>query len=153
MNSVTVAEAVLLYEDMSRSGAWPRARAEALAQIPLLRGTNAVSWFKMNRPCPVLSSNGMCSAYRVRPIACSTHFVTSDPSSCDPWAMGASEYSPLDFRDVAMEETERMVRTLEEGGILQLELPMPQALMVAERVSTRSGLTLEQVTSYVMNEL
>jgi hypothetical protein len=33
-------------------------------------------------PCCPLLINGACSAYRVRPVVCRTHFVSSHPSSC-----------------------------------------------------------------------
>jgi Fe-S-cluster containining protein len=33
-------------------------------------------------PCCPLLVNGLCSAYPVRPLACRTHFVSSDPLAC-----------------------------------------------------------------------
>lgn len=151
--TVSVAEAVLMYEHLKTSGDWPRARAACVEQAPSARGATPVAWFKMNIKCPVLKENRSCGAHPVRPIACSTHFVQSEPAACDPWAKAPGPYKPLDFRDVAIEETSRLLESLEPYGVLQMQLPLPLALLLAERVSVQSGLSLEQVISYLFNEL
>ena len=57
-------------------------------------------------PCCPLLVNGQCSAYSVRPVACRTHFVCSNPKSCqaanDP---ESTEEAPVVLRSVVMGTT------------------------------------------------
>ena len=71
-------------------------------------------------PCCPLLVDGVCSAYPVRPLACRTHFVSSDPRSCcaanDPTS---TEDAPVVLRSVvtATSPFSRAMRDhIEEGG-------------------------------------
>jgi Fe-S-cluster containining protein len=71
-------------------------------------------------PCCPLLVDGVCSAYPVRPLACRTHFVSSDPLSCcaanDP---ASTEDAPVVLRSVvaATSPFSRAIRDhIEEGG-------------------------------------
>lgn len=41
-------------------------------------------YFKKKIPCVFLSARGSCTIYEVRPAVCRYHYVTSDPSNCEP---------------------------------------------------------------------
>lgn len=151
LTRVTVAEAILMYEHLLQDGTWSGVRAAAVEQAPEANKASPVSWYKMNIKCPALR-DGRCAAYPVRPIACSTHFVQSEPSACDPWSANVGAFRTLDFRDIAMEETTRLIDSLEPYGVLQIELAIPVALLLAERISVQSGLSLEQTISLFFNE-
>lgn len=47
-------------------------------------------WMVSKRGCPFLDKkSGDCRIYSVRPAACRTYFVTSDPANCSPDRPGA----------------------------------------------------------------
>ncbi len=102
--------------------------------------------------CPVLTDDGMCSAHSVRPPTCSTHLVTSRPGGCDPWSPTGAEYKPLDLSRVYVESQVRIRQSLPEGGIMGMVLPLPLALLVADRVAIRTDLTLDQALDIVSRE-
>lgn len=62
---------------------------EKLEQV-LCRGdldpTNLLlsSFYQLKRPCPLLSPEGTCSVYPVRPLTCRIYMSFSDPSRCSP---------------------------------------------------------------------
>lgn len=152
--SITVAEAVLIYSHLSQFGRWAAISLECRKQLPDIKNSGSVSWFLMNRKCPVLDlEKGTCSAYSVRPVACSTHFVTSKPELCDSWNSGAGDYSPVDFSDLYEEFQEKLATNIAGHGILSLELPLPQALLLAERINLQSGMSLDKAVSLFINEL
>lgn len=151
---ISMAEAVLIYQHVLDKGVWPRVKEVAKAQLPLVRSTDPVAWMKMNLKCPILDpASQKCSAYEVRPAICATHYVTSSPSLCDPWSTASGTYSPLDFNDLLVEFRKRAGSHVEGYGILSLELPIPLALLLAERINTLSGLTMEQAITVMFNEL
>lgn len=42
------------------------------------------SFYLLRRPCPLLTNDGRCSVYPVRPITCRAYISLSDPWRCDP---------------------------------------------------------------------
>ena len=107
-----------------------------------------MAWFKMAIPCPVLGDDDRCGAYPVRPPTCSCHFVTSDPSLCSPWDHGEGEYEALDFHDLFDEYKGRLSEAVQAYGIFTLVQPIPSALLFAERISVRSGMTLSEAIAF-----
>lgn len=151
---LTVAEATVIQEHLSKTGQWPEVRARAVALAPTVKSANPVSWFKMNLKCPVLDEEGRtCRAYAVRPTPCSVHFATSDPALCDPWATKGGDYSPVEMVDVHEGFVRRLEPNLDGHGILALRLAMPLALLLAERIKHQRGMTVQEVMSLVYNEL
>lgn len=47
-------------------------------------------FYQMRRPCPLLSADGSCSIYEVRPLTCRIYLSFSDPLRCDPEYINAS---------------------------------------------------------------
>ena len=151
---ITMAEAVLIYDDLYQKKLWPQVRVVAKGQAPMIKDIPPMSWFKMNLKCPILDqSKQTCLAYPIRPAICSTHFVSSDASMCDPWSSNSNAFKSLDFIDLLIEFRERASSHIEGYGILSLELPVPTALLLAERINTLSGLSIDQVMSIMYSEL
>jgi len=151
---ITAAEALIIQEHLEKSGQWPQVEARARALLALARDTPPVSWFKMNITCPVLDPvSRLCTAYETRPSPCSTHFVRSDPSQCDPWTMKSGKYDPVDFVDIHTDFQKALEKTIDGYGILALKYPMPIALIFAARIKMQSGLGPNEVMSLIFNEL
>lgn len=154
MIRITMAEAVLIYEHLKGSGAWPEVRKACMGQLKLLGSAGAMTWFKMNQKCPVLNKDtNMCKAYKVRPPACSTHFVTSDPELCDPWSANQGKYESVDSSDLTEEFQKRLEESIRGEGILMITLPMASALTLAEKISVKSGLNLPEIVTLFFKEL
>lgn len=150
----TVAEAVLLYGHLKKSGRWGEVRRRARKALPMAKDAEPVSWFMMRIPCPVLDpETSRCLAYPVRPAACSTHFVRSDPEICNPHGVRSGAYVPVDFNDLTEKFLRRLVSSVAGYGILQLQLPLQSGLLLAEAVNLQSGLSLERAVSMFFNEL
>jgi len=147
----TVAEAAVMVAALRASGDWVRVRAAAKALAGLARECPPDTWFKMRTRCPVLSDDGRCSAYAVRPPTCSVHLVTSDPSACDPWSPDPS-FEPLDLSEVYLESQLAVKRAVPPGGIMAVVLPLPLALLLADRVAVRTDLTFEQAMEMMARE-
>jgi Fe-S-cluster containining protein len=151
---ITIAEALIIQDELEKTGQWPQAEKRAHALLITARDTPPVSWFKMNIMCPVLDPvTKLCTAYDFRPTPCSTHFVKSDPALCDPWSMKSGQFDPIDFIDLH-EELQQILRKIVDGyGILALKYSMPIALIFASRIKTQSGLGPNEVMSLIFNEL
>lgn len=151
---ISMAEAVLIYEHLSETGRWTEVRRTCVGQMKLLGPVDPMVWFKMNQKCPVLDrKTDMCTAYSVRPATCATHFVTSDPELCDPWSAKGGKYETADFSDLFETFRRRLSASIRDYGIFTMVLPMPSALMLAEQISVKSGLSLAEVVSLFFQEL
>jgi hypothetical protein len=78
--------------------------------------------------------------------------VESDPKACNPWHAGSEPYVPADQTDLVGRFREKLEGALEGHGILTVELPMPTALLLAERVSLNTGLDVSKIVSMLFNE-
>ena len=152
---VLVAEAVLIYEYLKSKKSWPAVRERAREQFPLLKDDpHPIAWFKMGKPCPVLDpETKSCLAHSIRPIVCATHYVLSSPVTCEPWGITNKVYQPLDYPDLCTEFRTQVFNNVAGFGILSIELPLPTALLLAERISVQSGIDLSQAVSLILNEL
>lgn len=145
---ITVAEAVVMRKRLEKLGYWKSVRTKAESLNRKSMSVDSKTWFLMNIKCPVLDlETGKCMAYEVRPPACSTHFALSNPSSCDPWSMEQSQYIPWSMSDIFEEFAKTVSRNCE--GIMSTILPMSTALLVSEKASDRSGLTVDEVLAFV----
>jgi Fe-S-cluster containining protein len=76
----------------------------------------ARAYWQANIPCAFLTPAGECSIYRDRPIACRTHFVTSDPALCgteDPSIVGVADFGT---RSGAPTRVLRIAAEMRSGG-------------------------------------
>jgi Fe-S-cluster containining protein len=150
---ISVAEGILIYERLVKNGKWLNVRKNAREQFPIIHDIHPLTWFKMNRPCPVLDPDTKtCRTYEVRPAACSTHFVSSDPKLCSPWSTSTGDYKSEDMSDLLESFQKRLEECVDGFGILKLELPLPVALLLAERISIQSFTELDKAVSMLFNE-
>jgi Fe-S-cluster containining protein len=154
MVTVTVAEATIVLEHLIKSGSWPKVRELAVDQAKTSKHANGRSWFLMNIPCAVLDrQTKRCLAYSSRPTPCSVHFATSSPGLCDPWSTEGGTYEPVEMADIHAKFLEDLARHVDGYGVLALSLPMPAALLLAERVRLSPKLTSEDITAFIRTEL
>ena len=152
--TITMAEAVIAYEHLKREGSWPDVRKRAVGQMEVLKVADPMAWFKMNRKCPILDPDtDLCQAYVVRPATCATHFVTSDPELCDPWSTHTGKFETVNFPDLFGKFRQRVSECVQGYGIFTLMLPIPSGLLLAEKISVKSGLDYSEVVSLFFKEL
>lgn len=150
---VSLAEAIVIQDYLVEQNRWEAVREKAEAQLPYLENTQPVTWFQMNQACPVLDpATRLCQAYAVRPTPCSVHFVTSDPSLCDPWSTAKGVYQPTPFLDLHEEFATKLSGVVDANGIFAVRLPMPSALLLAEKVQQMKSSTEEELTAFIRSE-
>lgn len=153
-SKISVAEATLIYEYLKKNETWTGVRGRARAQFQIIRQTEPLSWFKLNIKCPILNpETNKCLAYKIRPPLCAIHFVTSSPDICDPWSSQQGKFVLHDYTSLYLKFRERLFASLEGHGIFSLELPIPTALLLSERISVKSGLDVHQALTFIYNEL
>lgn len=145
---ISMAEAIIIRNYLVKNGLWADVEKRAKDLQDFAMKLDSVTWFTMNLKCPIMNPNtGKCEAYEVRPPACSVHFVLSDPSSCDPWSTEKMSYAQFDMIDLFEDFAKSLQRTC--GDNMMIPLPIPIALLTAERMSVKSGLTLDEVISTI----
>lgn len=150
---LSVAEALILYEELKQTGKWQETRERASGLVKYVKLTNPLSWFKMNFSCPILNpKTKYCSAYNVRPTLCSIHFVTSNPAVCDPWSPTSGEYLSKSMTDLHQEFERQLNRTVDGYGVMNLRVPMPVGLLFAERIQHQKGLEFGEIMGMIYNE-
>jgi len=151
---VTVAEALVIQEYLEKTGQWPQVEQRAKLLLSIARDTPPISWFKMGIMCPVLNpENKLCTAYETRPSPCSTHFVKSDPSLCDPLTLKSGTYKPIDFIDLHDEFRKFLEKNVDGYGILALKLPISVALVFAARIKIQSKKSAGEIMELIYSEL
>jgi Fe-S-cluster containining protein len=150
--SITLAEAAVIHDHLKRSKKWEEvaARAEALRGVVVL--SNPMAWYKMGMPCPVLADD-LCLAYQVRPIACSAHFVTSDPQLCKATSTAIGFYSVRTFPEVYGAFGKAFDAAVGQKSILRRTAPMPLALLFIDRVINREINDLDELVKIMEIEL
>jgi Fe-S-cluster containining protein len=153
-SAISVAESLILLESLKEKNKWKEVRGRAKKQAPIITKSNSAAWYMMNIKCPILDlQTNKCLAYKVRPISCATHFVTSNPKLCDPWEIKSGDFESLDYKDIYREFYGKMKSEIAGFGIMNFVLSIPVSLLLAERINVQSGLSLEKVISLFFNEL
>lgn len=92
-------------------------------------------WFMSLIRCPLLSDDGLCTAYESRPFPCRVVYSTGDPHYCHPHRMG-DDTQILSrrelFETLAVTETE----ILRRHRLPHFRLPLATSLLYAERIAT-----------------
>lgn len=106
LTTISVADAVLIAERLLRKPDWltwlPRLADDARASFHADGSAiGREDYFDNQQPCSFLS-DGLCSVYEQRPVACRTHFVTTEPSRCSSVERNA-RVSKVDVQDLEME--------------------------------------------------
>lgn len=149
---ISVAEAIIISDYLVRTGKWEKIREKSRAQIEILKNSNSTSWFRMNISCPILE-NELCQAYSIRPPECSTHFVKSDPELCHPWSVQSGNYEKFDMVDLFQKFSEYIEKKTDSYGILKINLPIPVALLLANRIQVQSNKDTFETMRILFNEL
>lgn len=153
MVRLTIAEAMVIYSYLVEIGQWGEVHDLTVDQLKISKNVDPTAWFKMRIECPILDrTTKLCRAYKVRPPFCSTHFVKSSPEVCDPWYVGSEKYESDYMEKIFEKAMIRIGESIQGNGILGMELPIQSALLLAERVSIKSGLSFEQILKIISNE-
>ena len=59
----------------------------------------------------------------------------------------------MEMEDVYEESSRKIESKVDGHGILAFKLPLPVALLLAERIKHRKGLSSQEVMSFIFNEL
>lgn len=70
------------------------------------------SYYQLERPCALLSDNGICSIYEIRPLTCRIYISFSDPHSCSAECINESDI-PTYLLDLE-ESASKLLDTLHE---------------------------------------
>ncbi len=152
--TISIAEAFIIYEHLLREDKWEEVRERAVTIFKTSQEASPLSWFKMNVKCPVLDQETkLCKAYGSRPAICSTHFVSSDPAGCDPWATRDVPYESASMHDLFNEFQEELSRKVPQDGIMSMVVHLPVALLIAERINKKTTLSVQDTISLLYNEL
>lgn len=149
---ITVAEAIVIQQYLEKAGRWDSVSKKCLGLLSQVRDASPLSWFRMNVECPVLSEDS-CLAYPVRPATCSVHFARSNPALCHPWSTEPGEYLPVELDDVFSDFQKTLQSSIDAHGILSLKIPLPAALIMADRVRHQPNLSPESLIRMIFNEL
>ncbi len=152
MVHITIAEAVVIQEHLSSIGKWDSVFRKCLDLLASVRDASPVSWFRMNVECPVLEDDA-CLAYQVRPASCAVHFARSKPNLCHPWTTEPGEFVPVELEDVFLEFEKTLRSSVDAHGILAIKVPLPAALIMADRVRHQPNLSPEALVRLIYNEL
>jgi Fe-S-cluster containining protein len=119
----SLAEGALIAAHVMESPAWLselrtlRTRLqEDTNEIRTMAGPKSKSyqWMENKKGCPFLDKkSGDCRIYNVRPIACRTYFVVSEPGNCSPDKPGA-EVKIIDPSEATGPAIEGIARTRDE---------------------------------------
>lgn len=151
---ISIAEALIIFDHLKLNQIWDETRNKCISLIKIVQKSSPVSWFKMRIECPILDSKTkMCNAYEVRPPPCSTHFVKSNPEGCDPWSLKPIQYELANMVDLYDKYETEISHSLDGYGILSYRLPIPIALLFAERIQTKKGIKANDIISFIYNEL
>lgn len=100
-----------------------------------LKGSVTVRmWFELQVPCVFLTQDNLCSVYDVRPVACRTYAVVSDPKLCSPESGAAQKVGAVDNRKMIKHSLAVTWEIAKELGVLDTHAPMPVALMLAHKL-------------------
>ncbi len=154
MVQITIAEAIIIYDYLLKNHKWDEVSSRCKELLSISKNSNPISWSKMNILCPVLDpEKKLCLAYKFRPPSCSTHFVTSNPKACDPWNYEKLEYNNEQMNDLVTDFYESLSKLVANYGVLSLLLPLPVALVFAERINKIKEIDYHQLNSLITNEI
>lgn len=125
---VTRAEADVLVEWLHahRADALDAIRAKLRGWLAWYRGElaervrggmeRADAFFRHGVPCALLTDDGRCGAYEVRPVTCRNHLVKSPAAQCDPAVSTAEPEGILEVPRATYDHVVRIRHTIENQG-------------------------------------
>jgi Fe-S-cluster containining protein len=136
---ISILEAIPIHRHLAEHGQWtPSFRRQLEAHAKKTVGLAIPVWVMLNAPCPLLTSEKMCSAYDARPANCRLTFSTGDPDYCHPHALrdGLTEIVNRVPELKVFHEKEKAL--LRRHGLMHLTMPISQALLVADEILSGS---------------
>lgn len=133
---ISVTEGILLYRHLAKRGLWtPTLQKQIRGHRDKTLGTAFNVWLMANIPCPLLDENKLCVGYEARPLNCRTTYAFSDPKFCHPHEIGPRT-NQLARADVVQEFNRKEQELLHRHNLKGLLLPVSQAVLIGESVST-----------------
>jgi Fe-S-cluster containining protein len=138
MVALTLPEAVAML-DKSGDRWWRenQAEIESRAMLWLSNTMDRRKWMGSKRPC-IFLKDGECSVYRVRPFACATYAVVTDPDLCSPDNPG-SQVGIVDVDDAANKYAMYSVAIGESVGLPRGIFPLSIGLVLAKEYIERGS--------------
>lgn len=149
---ISLLEGVTLFRWLSEHGLWRKDLQKALREAhERVWGLSPSVWMLSRIPCALLDSTGACIAYESRPFVCRTTTSTGDPHYCDPHRFaegraGLVERKAIDGRMRTAED-----RLCKERRITTMRLPIPTAVLMAERLC-KDGMAPEEIHDELLSE-
>lgn len=150
--TVSLAEAAVIMMYLKDHSKWSEVekRAEDLQRTVMLASPEA--WFKMGIPCPVLSVDGLCEAYMVRPVTCSAHFVEFSPEACGADSTSRASYAGKDYPEAYLDFIKAFDATIGPSSYFRVMAPMPLALLFAKKVAYKKIEDLDALVKVLAKE-
>lgn len=143
--SVTLSEALIIQIRLEKEKRWEEVKKKCTELLSYSQNANPLTWFYMAIDCPLLK-NHECSVYSVRPVQCSTHFVSSKKEHCDPESIEPGVYYDRTLQSDHNEFTKKLSE-LTNDGLLSVRLHIVQALLLAEKIRLSDVKDLDDVVS------
>ena len=125
LTAASLAEGALIAAHIMESASWTselralRTRLQQDSDEIRAMGTagkaKSYQWMERKKGCPFLDKKaGECRIYNVRPLACRTYYVVSDPANCSPDRPGAGVHviDPLEATVPAIEGIAKTVESI-----------------------------------------
>jgi len=130
---ISLAEAIEIVTYLRNNGQWSEVSAK-ISKIDMdLSLVDPTVYFAMGLKC-ILLKNDECRVYKVRPIACASHYVHSDPDLCNAESGkdGNYELSPIMLK--LFEFNARLKKVFDSDSVLKRTGWLPFALKAASIV-------------------
>jgi Fe-S-cluster containining protein len=130
---ITLLEGITIYQWLREQGFWAHSFKTKVQEVAKrTHGLSPEVWGMSLIPCPLLSQDGLCKAYEVRPFSCAVTFSTGDPANCHPHNLGPGL---LPRRELFEQLTEIEAPILKRHHLQHFRLPLAVALLYGEKIA------------------
>lgn len=148
---ISLFEGITIYRWLQQNNRWTLGLREKLKRVSEQQyGTSYEVWLLSLIPCPLLTEDNKCSAYKARPLICRTYYATNDPHFCHPHRLGpeTSIVHRADTVDRFHAEQEKILRSHKLQFLL---MPIGAAVLLGERVCS-GEIELHEIDSILYRE-
>lgn len=129
---LSVAEAVIIRDYLVRTDQWKEVLKKCRQYNKLYFDYDHDTWFLSNIRCPVLDLNtGLCKAYKVKPVICTTRHAVDVRDACHPYDLSTTFPTPLNFDQVTKNFYSWLVEKHKNSPMSRI-VPLVQGLLLAE---------------------
>lgn len=131
----SIFEGITIYRWLSENHLWTTSLRSKLADfVEQIQGLSLEVWLLSAQPCPLLTKEGACSVYPVRPFSCRVTYSIGDPHYCHPHRLGDSTgILPKNGLFEALEREESEL--LRQHHLQHFRIPLAKAILLGERVA------------------